>query len=77
MSGMHRALEAFLICLDPILLNPLTTNSNQRALGDELRWTGALRQSSPHADVFCRMWAHRAVQRDHADARGRYVFGLA
>jgi len=32
MSGMDRALEAFLIRLDPILLNPLTTNSNQRAL---------------------------------------------
>ena len=26
-----------LIRLDPVLLNPLTTNSNQRALGDELR----------------------------------------
>ena len=28
-----------LIRRDPILLNPLTTNSNQRARADELRWT--------------------------------------
>ena len=44
---MDRALEAFLIRLDPILLNPLTTNSNQRALGDELRSTGRIGRLLP------------------------------
>src|SRR3954453_22704688 len=29
-----------LIRLGPILLNPLATNSKQRAIRDELRWTG-------------------------------------
>jgi hypothetical protein len=42
-----------LIRLDPKLLNPLRINSNQRALGDELRWTGLRRPPAilVHADA--------------------------
>jgi hypothetical protein len=63
-----------LIRLDPIWLNPLATNSNQRAIGDELRWTGlqVLRPSSSAPMRIRRMWAHRAVQRDHPDAWARF-----
>ena len=46
-----------LIRLDPILLNPLTTNSNQRAIGDELQWTGLRRPPAilVHADAYSRI----------------------
>ena len=52
-AGTHACRDGVhLIRLDPILLKPLTTNSNQRALGDELRWAGLRRPPAilVHAD---------------------------